>query len=126
MPHWSSDAVFYHIYPLGLTGAPPRNDFSRLPEPRLEQLHGWIPHLKQLGVNALYLGPLFESTAHGYDTADYYHVDRRLGSDETLARLGAVLHENGIRLVLDGVFNHVGREFWAFRDILQRGAASPY
>ncbi|MCU0485053.1 MAG: alpha-amylase family glycosyl hydrolase [Anaerolineales bacterium] len=126
MPHWSFDTIFYHIYPLGLTGAPSRNDFSRQPEPRLEQVQGWIPHLKQLGVNALYLGPLFESTAHGYDTADYYHVDRRLGSDETLVHLSAALHENGIRLVLDGVFNHVGRDFWAFRDVLQRGAASPY
>jgi cyclomaltodextrinase / maltogenic alpha-amylase / neopullulanase len=126
MVHWSLDAIFYHIYPLGLTGAPARNDFSQPPTPRLDQLHGWIGHLKELGVNALYLGPVFESTAHGYDTADYYHVDCRLGSDETLVNLSAALHANGIRLVLDGVFNHVGRDFWAFRDVQQRGQESPY
>jgi cyclomaltodextrinase len=126
MYHWSFDAIFYHIYPLGLTGAPARNDFFQTPTPRLDQLHGWIGHLKELGVNALYLGPVFESTAHGYDTADYYHVDRRLGSDETLADFSKALHASGIRLVLDGVFNHVGRNFWAFRDVQQRGRESPY
>ncbi len=126
MSHWSSDAIFYHIYPLGLTGATERNDFSQPPVARLEQLHAWIPHLKELGVNALYLGPLFASTAHGYDTVDYYHVDRRLGTDETLAMLSAALHASGIRLVLDAVFNHVGRDFWAFRDVQARGPESPY
>ena len=126
MSHWYSDAIFYHIYPLGLTGAPERNDLSQPPVARLEQLHAWIPHLKGLGVNALYLGPLFESTAHGYDTADYYHLDRRLGTDETLSNLSAALHANGIRLVLDAVFNHVGRDFWAFRDVQANGWNSPY
>ncbi len=124
--HWAHDAIFYHIYPLGLCGAPARNDFASPPQPRLEQLSAWIPHLHDLGINALYLGPLFEATAHGYDTADYYHVDRRLGTRETLARLVAELHANGIRVILDGVFNHVGRDFWAFRDVLRNGAGSPY
>ena len=123
--HWSHDAIFYHIYPLGLCGAPARNDFASPPQPRLEQIYDWIPHLRALGINALYLGPLFESTTHGYDTADYYHVDRRLGDRETLARLVRELHTNGIRVILDGVFNHVGRDFWAFRDVLQNGASSP-
>ena len=126
MSHWSFDAIFYHIYPLGLTGAPERNDFSLPPVARLEQLHAWIPHLQALGVNALYLGPLFESTAHGYDTADYYHVDRRLGTDQTLSELSAALHAGGTRLVLDAVFNHVGRDFWAFRDVQANGGHSPY
>ena len=126
MHHWSLDSVFYHIYPLGLTGAPQRNDFSLPPESRLEQVHPWIDHLKGLGVNALYLGPLFESSSHGYDTAHLFHVDRRLGTDETLRQLSAALHENGIRLVLDGVFHHVGRDFWAFRDVLERGQDSQY
>ncbi|MCU0247606.1 MAG: alpha-amylase family glycosyl hydrolase, partial [Bryobacter sp.] len=126
MPNWSFDAVFYQIYPLGLTGAPERNDFSQPPTARLEQLYNWIGHLKELGVNALYVGPLFESTSHGYDTVDYYHVDRRLGTDETLANLSTALHANGIRLVLDGVFNHVGRDFWAFRDVQAHGWDSPY
>ncbi|NNJ10918.1 alpha-amylase [Chloroflexales bacterium ZM16-3] len=126
MNHWSQDAVFYHIYPLGLCGAPRRNDFSEQPTPRLAELHAWIGHMRELGANALYLGPLFESTAHGYDTADYYHVDRRLGDSQTLADLSAALHAAGIRLILDGVFNHVGRDFWAFRDLRANGEGSPY
>ena len=81
---WAHDAVFYHIYPLGLCGAEPRNDFSSEPTPRLDQLRDWVGHMRDLGVNALYLGPLFESSAHGYDTADYYKVDRRLGTNATL------------------------------------------
>ena len=124
--HWSYDSVFYHIYPLGMCGAPARNDFHSPTENRLEQIAAWIPHLRDLQVNAIYLGPVFESTAHGYDTADYYHVDRRLGSDQTLVVLARQLHQNGIRLVLDGVFNHVGRDFWAFRDVLQNGQNSAY
>jgi cyclomaltodextrinase len=126
LAHWAWDAFFYHIYPLGLCGAPRRNDFSARPEPRLEQLHGWLGHLRGLGVNALYLGPLFESTAHGYDTADYWHLDRRLGTDQTLADFVAAAHGAGIRVVLDGVFNHVGRDFWAFRDVLANGPSSAY
>src|SRR5512138_2411741 len=121
MIDWTKDAIFYHIYPLGLCGAPARNDFGSSPVERLEKIFGWIEHMRYLGANTLYLGPLFESTSHGYDTADYYHVDRRLGSDATLAWLTAELHRQGIRLVLDGVFNHVGRDFWAFKDVLANG-----
>lgn len=126
MSSWIRDAVFYHIYPLGFCGAPRRNDFCSPPVPRLDTLYGWLDHLQTLGVNALYLGPVFESTAHGYDTVDYYHVDRRLGTDETLVRLIEALHARGLRVILDGVFNHVGRNFWAFYDLRQRGERSPY
>ena len=126
MPDWSWEAFFYHVYPLGFCGAPERNDFSSPPSPRLERLGGWLDHLSKLGVNALYLGPLFESTSHGYDTADYRRVDRRLGDNATLSALSAELHRRGIRLVLDGVFHHVGRDFWAFRDLQVQGQASPY
>jgi cyclomaltodextrinase / maltogenic alpha-amylase / neopullulanase len=126
MSHWVESSFFYHIYPLGFCAAPEQNDFHSAPSPRLEQIHGWLDHIQALGANALYLGPLFESTRHGYDTADYYHVDRRLGEDGTLQRLSADLHARGMRLVLDGVFNHVGRDFWAFRDVLRNGSASPY
>lgn len=126
MTHWASDAFFYHIYPLGLCGAPPQNDYSSPPVNRLDQIYGWLDHIQSLGINALYLGPLFESGRHGYDTTDYYHVDRRLGTNETLARLSAVLHERGFRLILDGVFNHVGRDFWAFRHVREHGESSPY
>ena len=123
---WAQDAFFYNIYPLGQCGAERRNDFGSPPPERLNQLHGWIEHLRWLGADALYLGPVFESTAHGYDTADYYRVDRRLGSDETLAGLTAALHAQGIRVILDGVFHHVGRDFWAFRDLQQNGEQSAY
>jgi cyclomaltodextrinase / maltogenic alpha-amylase / neopullulanase len=124
--HWANAAVFYHIYPLGFCGAPARNDFQSGPAARLEKITAWIPHLHALGVNAVYLGPLFESSAHGYDTADYYHVDRRLGDNATLGRVCAALHQAGMHVILDGVFNHVGRDFWAFRDVQQKGSASPY
>jgi cyclomaltodextrinase / maltogenic alpha-amylase / neopullulanase len=109
-----------------LCGAPARNDFAAPVTPRLEQLHGWIDHLRELGVNALYLGPVFESSAHGYDTADYYRVDRRLGDNQTLTQLIDALHCRGIRVILDGVFNHVGRDFWAFRDVQERRERSAY
>ena len=126
MQHWTEQSFFYHIYPLGLCAAPPTNDFTSPPVPRLEKIHAWLDHIQSLGANALYLGPLFESSSHGYDTADYYWVDRRLGSNETLARLSKDLHERGMRLVLDGVFNHTGRNFWAFRDVLAHGENSAY
>lgn len=126
MAHWAYDAIFYHVYPLGLCSAPPRNDFCSPVVPRLTQLYSWIDHLRELGVNALYLGPVFESSAHGYDTADYYRVDRRLGENQTLAEVVEALHRNGIRVILDGVFNHVGRDFWAFRDVLERREQSAY
>ena len=124
--HWTQEAVFYHIYPLGFCGAPEHNDFSSPAQDRLAKVGQWIPHMRALGVNALYLGPLFESSAHGYDTADYYRVDRRLGSNSDLQKLSAELHNHGIRLILDGVFNHVGRDFWAFRDVQEHGINSPY
>jgi cyclomaltodextrinase / maltogenic alpha-amylase / neopullulanase len=124
--HWANDAIFYHIYPLGLCGAPRRNDFYTPPTPRLEQLYPWLDHIQELGCNALYLGPLFESSAHGYDTADYFNVDRRLGDRRTLAALAEEIHRRGMRLVLDGVFNHTGRDFWAFKDVLANRERSTY
>lgn len=126
MSHWATQAFFYHIYPLGLCAAPARNDFSSPPTPRLNQLYTWLDPIQSLGANALYLGPLFESTAHGYDTADYNLLDRRLGDNSTLANFSREVHRRGMRLILDGVFNHVGRDFWAFRDVRQHGRASAY
>lgn len=126
MASWAQDAIFYHVYPLGLVGAPQTNEFGTSAVPRLEQLHGWIGHLQELGVNALYLGPLFESSEHGYDTVDYYQVDRRLGSNQNLTELIKALHGSDIRVILDGVFHHVGRDFWAFRDLQEQGEASAY
>jgi glycosidase len=123
---WAKDAVFYHIYPLGLCGAPERNDFTLPVECRLEVLYPWLDHLKSLGADALYLGPVFQSSSHGYDTADYYQIDRRLGDNDDFARFAESVHHKGIRLVLDGVFNHVGRDFWAFKDVLKNGEGSAY
>ncbi len=124
--NWASDSVFYHIYPLGLCGAPERNDFSSSPVDRLDVLYPWLDHIRDLGANALYIGPLFESGSHGYDTADYRVVDRRLGTNESFARLCAGMRERGIRIVLDAVFNHTGRDFWAFKDVLEKGESSGY
>jgi len=123
---WDSDAVFYHLFPLGCLGAPPRNSFDGPPANRLDALMNWIPHLEDLGVNALLLGPVLESSAHGYDTADFFRLDRRLGDDTALTTFSRELHRRGIRLIFDGVFHHTGRDFWAFRDIRERGRASQY
>lgn len=121
---WVNESIIYHIYPLGFCGAPQKND--GVLTPRIEKLSEWIPHLKELSVNAVYLGPVFQSSEHGYDTKDYYELDSRLGDNETFAKVCDQLHENGIRVILDGVFNHVGRDFWAFKDVQQNGSNSKY
>lgn len=120
------DGFIYHIYPLGLCGAPTRNNFYAPVNHRIEVLYHWIEHLKNLGVTAVYLGPLFESNTHGYDTYDYYHVDRRLGDRQSLAKVIRAFHSVGIKVIVDAVFNHVGRDFWAFRDVLRYGERSQY
>ena len=124
--NWINDTVFYHIYPLGFCGAPYNNDFFSNPDFRMHKLYDWTDHLLDLGINAIYFGPVFESTSHGYDTADYYHIDRRLGSKEDIIHLFRHLQSKGIKIVLDGVFNHVGRNFWAFRDVLEHKENSRY
>ena len=121
---WYDESVFYQIYPLGLCGAPQANDGVQ--EHRLRRILDWIPHIEKLGCGAVLLNPLFESDAHGYDTRDYRRVDTRLGTNGDLKELVAALHERGIRVVLDGVFNHVGRGFWAFRDVQEKKWDSPY
>ena len=122
---WYDEAVFYHIYPLGLTGAPAQNPYGE-PVHRLNTLFPWISHIRDLGCNALYIGPLFESVGHGYETTDYRKLDSRLGTNEDLRRFVQCCHEQGIRVILDGVFNHVGRDFFAFRDLKEKREASPY
>lgn len=130
---WFDDAVFYQFYPLGVCGCPTSNSWNNSTEsiPRtsvqnISHLESWIPHLKKLGITAVYFSPVFQSDAHGYDTRDYYTIDSRLGSNDDFAYLCSRLHENGIRVVLDGVFNHTGRGFWAFRDIQKNRQNSPY
>jgi cyclomaltodextrinase / maltogenic alpha-amylase / neopullulanase len=124
--HWIPDAIFYHIYPLGLCGAPAYNDPGTPPVNRLAIIKEWIPHLQSLGVNAVYLGPVFESVTHGYDTTHYTLVDRRLGCNSDLAELVDTFHQHGIKVILDAVFNHVGRRFPAFMDVQQNGRQSAY
>ncbi|MDR2783093.1 MAG: alpha-amylase [Treponema sp.] len=121
-----TDRFFYHIYPLGFCGCPEKNDFSCPAGHGLRDIEAHIPHLLAMGVNAVYIGPLFESTAHGYDTLDYFHVDRRLGNNESLKRLVQAFHDNGIIIVLDAVLNHAGRHFFAFKDLLAHGERSAY
>ena len=123
--NWYEEAVFYHIYPLGLTGAAKTNEFKDT-EHRLMNLLPWILYLKDLGVTGLYIGPLFESGSHGYDTADYRTVDRRLGTNEDLKAFVKECHAAGIRVVLDGVFHHTGRDFFAFRDLKEKKEQSAY
>lgn len=121
---WAYESVFYQIYPLGFCGAPFEND--GVLAHRILKVVDWIPHMKKLGVNAVYFSPVFESDTHGYNTRDYRMVDKRLGTNEDLKEVVARLHENGIRVILDGVFNHVGRGFWAFQDVLKNRENSPY
>ena len=125
MGNWFDNAVLYHIYPLGFCGAPRFNEGDKV-EYRLDKLVSWIPHLKEMSVDAVYLGPVFESAEHGYDTTDYKMIDRRLGDTESFKAICAELHSNGIRVILDGVFNHVGRNFFAFKDVQEKGSASKY
>ncbi len=122
---WYDEAVFYHIYPLGLTGAPQQNDYGE-PVHRLNTLLPWIDHIKKIGCTALYIGPLFESVGHGYETTDYKKLDSRLGTNEDLKHFVAQCHDAGIRVIFDGVFNHTGRDFFAFRDIQQNRENSQY
>ena len=122
---WYDEAVFYHIYPLGLTGAPKTNDYGA-PVHRLRTLLPWVEHLRCLGFSALYIGPLFQSVGHGYETTDYRTLDARLGTNDDLVALVDACHAAGIRVVFDGVFNHTGRDFFAFRDLRERREASPY
>lgn len=112
---WAEKSIFYHIYPLGFCG-----------NKGIQKVKDIIEHIKYLGVNAIYLGPVFQSKNHGYDTSDYFWIDSRLGTNEDFRDVCENLHKNGIRIVLDGVFNHVGREFWAFKDVQKHKGYSKY
>lgn len=121
---WAYESVFYQIYPLGFCGAPFENDGSQ--QSRILKVIDWIPHIVKLGANAIYFSPIFESDTHGYNTRDYTKIDCRLGSNEDFKKVCDELHTAGIKVVLDGVFNHVGRGFWAFQDVLQNREGSRY
>lgn len=122
---WYDEAIFYHIYPLGLVGAPEKNPYGE-PVHRLRELLPWIYHVKEIGCNAIYIGPLFESEGHGYETTDYKKLDGRLGTNEDLKEFVRLAHQNGVHVIFDGVFNHTGRNFFAMQDIRKNRENSPY
>ena len=121
---WFYNSTVYQIYPLGLCGAPMYPDGEE--HPRILRLLDWVGHIKATGADTVLLNPVFESDRHGYDTRNYQRVDPRLGSNEDLAKVCAAFHDAGLRVMFDGVFNHVGRGFWAFRDVQEKRESSPY
>ncbi len=121
---WAYESVIYQIYTLGFCGAPFENDGALVH--RILKVKDWIPHLKKLGVNAVLFNPLFESDTHGYNTRDYRKLDVRLGTNEDFKAVCDELHRAGIKIILDGVFNHVGRGFFAFKDVQEKKWDSEY
>ena len=121
---WFDDAVLYQIYPLGLCGAPAEND--GVLTHRLPRLLDWVEHIRALGCTAVLLNPLFDSDRHGYDTRDYFTVDPRLGDSDDLKAVCDAFHAAGLKVMFDAVLNHVGRGFWAFRDVQEKRWDSPY
>lgn len=121
---WYDSAVFYHIYPLGLCGCPHDNNGET--GAHFDKLNEWAEHAKRIGCNAIYIGPLFESGSHGYDTTDYRLVDRRLGTNDDFKQFVKNCHANDVKVIVDGVFNHTGRDFFAFQDIKQNRENSRY
>lgn len=122
---WYDEAVFYHIYPLGLLGAPKLNSYGKV-DKRLPKLLPWIEHIKEIGCNAIYIGPLFMSVGHGYETTDYKVLDSRLGDNDDLKAFVARCHELDMKVIFDGVFNHTGRDFFAFKDLKEHRENSRY
>jgi len=125
MRKWYEEAVFYHMYPLGMVGAPKENTQEEITH-KMENLFSWLPYVAEMGFTAVYIGPLFESSTHGYDTRDYKRVDRRLGDNEDFKEFVRRAHELGLKVIVDGVFNHTGREFFAFLDIQKNRENSSY
>ena len=121
---WFDESTIYQIYPLGLCGCPREND--GVPAHRILNILPWIEHIKKTGADTVLFNPIMESDRHGYDTRDYFTPDCRLGTKEDLRRVCGALHEAGLRVIFDGVFNHVGRGFWAFRDLREKKWDSAY
>lgn len=123
---WFESSFMYQVYPLGLCDAPYENDGVLAHRLRRLLDNGWVDHMSKLGSECLLLNPVFESISHGYDTTDYKKVDCRLGDNQDLVDLVDACHSRGIKVLLDGVFNHVGRDFWAFKDVQEKRWDSPY
>lgn len=120
------EKIIYQIYPIGLCNCYFENDFKSTPVNRIQLIRKWIPHIKDLGASTILLNPIFESIYHGYDTKDFFSIDRRLGTNESFRVLVKEIHLNNLEVVLDGVFNHVGREFFAFEDLKKNRESSKY
>ena len=123
---WYNDTVFYQMYTLNMVGANTKENDGIVHEHRILKVLDWIDYLKQLGIGGIYFNPLFSSDTHGYDTRDYQRLDERLGTNEDFIKVVKTLHHHHIRVVVDGVFNHVGRGFFAFQDVLKNRENSPY
>lgn len=121
---WAYNSIFYQIYPIGFCGAPVHNDGVCVP--RIRKLMDWSEYLQTLGVDSILLNPIFESDNHGYNTRDFKTIDCRLGTNEDFKEVCEDLHKHNVKIVLDGVFNHVGRGFWAFKDVQEKKWDSPY
>lgn len=121
---WAYEGIFYQIYPIGFCGAPTANNGKTVS--RILKLKDWSSYLESLGISSILLNPIFESDNHGYDTRDYKKIDCRLGTNEDFAEVCKDLHAHNVKIVLDGVFNHVGRGFWAFKDVQEKKWDSPY
>ena len=121
---WAYEGIFYQIYPIGFCGSPTANDGKTVS--RILKLKDWSSYLESLGISSILLNPIFESDNHGYDTRDYKKIDCRLGTNEDFAEVCKDLHAHNVKIVLDGVFNHVGRGFWAFKDVQEKKWDSPY
>ena len=120
----AADRILYAVDPLGCFGAPAQNDGRA--EHRILKILEWIPHLKRLGITDVLFHPVFESGSHGYDIRAFAQTDCRLGTNEDFAEVCRSLHENGIGVLLDAVFNHVGRDFPPFQNVRQKKQNSPY
>jgi cyclomaltodextrinase / maltogenic alpha-amylase / neopullulanase len=122
-PDWVRHAIWWQVYPLGFTGAwPDRGDDDAH---KLRRLEAWLDYAVDLGASGLALGPIFASETHGYDTVDFLRVDPRLGDDGDFDALVTAAHDRGLRVLLDGVFNHVGRGHPAFQRVLAEGPDAP-
>jgi len=123
-PGWVRHAIWWQVYPLGFVGAFPADPAPTADEHRLRRVTAWLDHALELGASGVALGPIFASRSHGYDTTDHYRIDPRLGDDGDFDRLVEEARARGLRILLDGVFNHVGADFARYREAVDGGDPS--
>ncbi len=125
MPAWVEHAIFLHVYPLGFVGAEIRPERPPPLAHRLGRLTAWLDYAIALGASGLLLGPIFASATHGYDTIDHFRIDPRLGDETEFDALIEAARGRGLKIVLDGVFNHVSRRHPAFEEVCAQGPSAP-